>query len=472
MRKTIYIIMAALTLSVSTFAQQNLRTAYFLDGYTYTYKFNPAFQSERAFLAIPVLGKTGTGLESNVALSSFIYPTDEGNLVTFLSPKVSSGDFLGSLKDYNRMNVNLDVPVFALGFYTGEMFHTIDISARADARAGLPKSLFGFVKEGASNGIDTWNINNIGARADARLELAYGLSYRLNDFIKVGARVKLLIGLMQADLLVDNVNLKLAEDEWSVASQGQLTVNGLLDVDESMDLSAIKYPASFQELRDMKHSLGYAVDLGVSVDFLEYFTASASLLDLGAINWSQGFNAHTPSAEPWTFSGFEDISIYDSNGGIRDQVNSIVEDMKSIFQFSKTDDYRPGSTSISATAHLGLEARMPFYERLSFGVLGTHRFDGAYSWTEGRISANIAPLRVLSASCSYAISDFGNSFGAAVNLHAGGLTIFAGLDSILPLGHLNPQYIPVDNWNTNLTLGLNMTLGAYKGRFPKKTDSE
>ena len=32
---------------VSLSAQQNLRTAYFLDGYTYAYKMNPAFQGER-----------------------------------------------------------------------------------------------------------------------------------------------------------------------------------------------------------------------------------------------------------------------------------------------------------------------------------------------------------------------------------------------------------------------------------------
>ena len=72
MRKTIYMIFAALTLSVSAFAQQNLRTAYFLDGYTYAYKFNPAFQGERGFLAIPVIGKTGVGVESSLALSSLL----------------------------------------------------------------------------------------------------------------------------------------------------------------------------------------------------------------------------------------------------------------------------------------------------------------------------------------------------------------------------------------------------------------
>ena len=59
MKKIIISIAIILSLSAMTLnAQQNLRTGYFMDGYTYAYKMNPAFQGERGFLAIPVLGKT------------------------------------------------------------------------------------------------------------------------------------------------------------------------------------------------------------------------------------------------------------------------------------------------------------------------------------------------------------------------------------------------------------------------------
>lgn len=460
--------LAALTLSVTAYAQQNLRTAYFLDGYTYSYKFNPSFQGERGFLAIPVLGKTGVGVESNMALSSFLYPTGKGTLTTFLSPNVSADDFSGSLKEFNRMNINVDIPVFAVGFYTGKLFHTIDISARADAGIGLPKSLFCFMKEGASDGVDKWDINNIGARADARLELAYGASCRLFDFINVGARLKMLVGVISADLLMNNVNLKMAADEWSVSADGELLVNGPFDIDESLDFESITYPASFEDLKNMEHSTGFAVDLGVSADFLEYFTASASVLDLGSIGWKQGFSAHTPSgAEPWRFTGFGEISHDGNNTSVEDQIDAMVDDLMTVFNLTKSDDHKPGRRPLGATAHLGLEARMPFYERLSFGLLGTRRFDGSYSWTEGRISANIAPANAFSASCSYAVSTYGSSLGAAINLHSDGLTFFAGLDSFLPLFSVTPQFIPVNRWNTNLTLGLNLTIGNYKGRFPK-----
>lgn len=48
-------IMAVLAASASAYAQQNLRSGYFLDGYTYRYKFNPAFQGERGYIALPAI---------------------------------------------------------------------------------------------------------------------------------------------------------------------------------------------------------------------------------------------------------------------------------------------------------------------------------------------------------------------------------------------------------------------------------
>ena len=83
-------------------AQQNLRTGYFLDGYIYKYKMNPAMAPERGFFALPVMGNIGLGVETNLGLSTFVYPTSQGGLTTFLSPRVSSEDFLKNIADNNK----------------------------------------------------------------------------------------------------------------------------------------------------------------------------------------------------------------------------------------------------------------------------------------------------------------------------------------------------------------------------------
>ena len=132
-----------------------------------------------------------------------------------------------------------------------------------------------------------------------------------------------------------------------------------------------------------------------------------------------------------------------------------------LLKLKKTAEGIAKSNMLSATIHAGIEARMPFYERLTFGLLGTQRIDGIHSWTEGRLIMNLAPINCFSIAGSYAISDFGNSFGAVMNIHLPGFNLYAGLDSFLPL-LTSKEHLPVGSLNTNLTLGLTFTFGKAK----------
>ena len=127
--------LALLLSAVTAIAQQNLRTAYFLDGYTYKYKMNPALAPERSFISVPVLGNLSLGLESDMGLSNFLYPKGD-ELVTFMHPSLSDSQVLDSFKEHNRLNFNLDETIFAFGFRVGKSFSTIDLTIRADVGAG------------------------------------------------------------------------------------------------------------------------------------------------------------------------------------------------------------------------------------------------------------------------------------------------------------------------------------------------
>ena len=280
-------------------------------------------------------------------------------------------------------------------------------------------------------------------RANARMEFAYGYSRSINDWARIGARVKVLMGMARADLLIDELNLKTGHDEWAVSAHGNAEISGPVSIGTKtgtteLDLADIAFPEDLDEIIEYisDPSLGFAMDLGASFDFLEYFTASVSVLDLGYINWKSTTTAEMPGGS-WSHKGFEGVDA----DNIEDELSSL------------------------ETVHAGIEARMPFYERLTFGILGTQRIDGIYSWTEGRVSANLAPTRWFSLSASGALSNYGKSAGGAVNIHLPGLNLYAGVDSYLPLLNVTPQYIPIDSFNTNVTLGLAITFGKAKGRY-------
>ena len=469
MKKVFYILLAAFMMLPSlASAQQNLRSGYFLDGYVYKYKMNPAMAPERGFVAMPVLSNLSVGAETDFGLGTFLYPTETG-ITTFLSPRVDNETFLNNIDENNKANVNLDMTLLAVGFSKGKSYHTVDISMRTDLGVNVPGELFKFMKLGNSLS-NSWNIANVGARSATRLEASYGYSRSfLDDALRVGARAKLLWGVYRVDAAIDRLSLEMGEDKWIVGAHGNMMMSAPVSFtvaeDNTIDFTALDTENLLPNL--MKPNLGFAFDLGATYDFLDYFTASFSVLDLGMMSWKNTMLAETPDTQ-WEFSGFETIDVET----IEDEIAGLVEDITDVFSFEQKENGIKKSSMLAATIHAGIEARMPFYERLSFGMLYTQRLEKAYSWSEGRFAASVAPLDWLSATTNYAISNFGHSWGGAINIHAPGFGLFVGLDSFVPLFNVSPQFIPIASINTNLSLGINFTFGEYKGRYPMKASKK
>ena len=83
MKKLTVIVFTVLVSVMSAYAQHNLRSAYFLDGYTYKHKLNPAFGGERGYFAIPALGHLSLGVESTIPVNNIFYKSG-GHSLLFL----------------------------------------------------------------------------------------------------------------------------------------------------------------------------------------------------------------------------------------------------------------------------------------------------------------------------------------------------------------------------------------------------
>lgn len=466
--KRIFFALFVLFVTVPVFAQHNHRTGYFLDGYTYKYKINPAFGADRGYFAIPVAGFTSASLETPLKLSGLLYPTgNNGELVTFLSPTVSLDDVMQGVKSMNPINANADISVISLGFNTKKSFHTIDLSLKADARMNVPGALFSWAKE-ASEVLD---MSKLALNADARLELSYGYSRAILKNARFGFRVKLLAGLVKAQYMMDKLYLTANQDQWTVESAGSgyyAAPFPLITDGADRRVSEIEMPGDYNEIIDnviAARNLGAAIDLGFSIDVIKYLTLSASVTDLGVMTWNNAYMLGSPD-KPWTYEGFDGIG--DEQMDWNEQFSVLGEELVDLVYPRVLSEGAKKLDMLSMTAHLGVELRMPFWQRLSVGALGTARIDGPYTWYEGRASVNCALFRWFSFSGSYAYSTFGESYGAAINLHPKGLNLFVGLDSFKPLMNMTKQYVPIDSFNTNVTVGLDIAFGKYKGRYPKR----
>lgn len=456
MKKLLFSLSILLATTVAMSAQ-NFRTGYFLDGYMYKYQLNPAFQGERGFIALPALGGTSLGVESNLAAGTFVYTVDD-QLVSFMNSGVSNETFMKNIKTNNPLNVNLDLNLFALGFRAKNTYHTFDISFKGNMTTSLPDDTFRFIKVGRSDGNPVFDLSSLYTNATIYSQIAYGFSLKIKDFMSFGLRAKFLMGHQTIQSKFDSFKLTLQPENCTFSLSGKMVATPIGGDFSNGTGSAISSMLSTA-------NLGGAIDLGVSFDITKNLTISASVLDLGFISWNDTDNLSIKSIN-WQYNGFDGS---EEDGPIVNQeFANLFEQFTSAFEFQRHGEASAHIQKLGCTALLGLEFRLPFYNRITIGALGVHKFEGLASWTERRVSLNYAPFRWFSLAGSYAFSTYGHSYGAAVNIHPKGFNLFVGLDSFKPLLNMTEQYIPIDEINTNLKFGLTFPFGKYNGRYPKK----
>lgn len=476
MKKDIRIVALLITLmtaSVPAMAQYNLRSAYFTEGYTYRHRMNPAFANERNYVSMPVLGNFNISMQSTVGVSDFIYKKENGDLTTFLNQSVSSDEFLSGLKNRNRINLDLDLNIMSAGFFAWGGFNTIDLSVKSGTRLNLPKEFFEFAKVGMNGGQTEYNMKDLGVYNNTYAEIALGHSRRITDRWTVGAKVKFLVGMYNGDFHVNNMRVVMGEDKWMVEGDGELTSAGMIDIptkkkaaDEStgkaeteeLDFENIDFDSG-----NITSGGGMAFDLGATYKLRDDLELSASLLDLGFIRY-KNVTKGTMLVEPWEFDGFKDIpydsdNVKDGQTSIEDQIDNLGDDLEDCFRFN-TQGKTSKAKALGATLNIGALYTLPYYDKLKFGFLSSTRIQGRYSWSEGRFSANIAPVKCFDASVSYAISSFGSSFGWILNVHTKGFNFFVGSNH--QFFKVTPQFIPVHHATADINLGINFPFGSRK----------
>lgn len=470
MKKTILTIAAVLLVATCAYAQDSGNSTYFLRGYTYAYKMNPAFSNDCSFFSMPAAGNIIAGADSNLGIRSFIQNKPDGQLATFLHKDIAPESALAGFKDLNRIGVGANETIFAFGVNAGKTYHSFDLSLRTSVMSNVPGSLFTFMKVGNADGRNSYEFAQLGASVNAFLEGAYGFTY-LFPHVRFGFRVKMLTGLANAEAGFERFNLTSSSDKWTVSSLGSLKVSlpgdmGLQTKEDgrSIDWTGIRMPENYLKMLTSP-SLGGALDLGVEVKAYEGLYLSAALLDLGGIFWQNRMTALTPDSD-WTYEGFGEIPAgAEGENGVRNQLEQMGQELAELVNFQKEEEGGHGFGMLPFTANAGIEYRMPFWSGLSVGALCTYRHQGAFSTIEGRGSINISTGNCFSISGSYGYGSYGHSLGAALSLHLPGFNLFVGADNLLTLNKMSTQYIPtLPLGRSTVNFGLNFLIGKKVGK--------
>lgn len=446
-----YIIAAffAVASSASALAQASY-SGYYIDNYTHRYQLNPAMTDDDRdyFVAMPGLGNLNVGMQGNLHVSSILYPY-EGKTVLFTNPNIPTSTVLKNIHDMNKIGANLEMDILGVGFRALGGQNAVTISAVADVNAGVPGSLMRLAKEGVSN--KTYDISDfrLNASGYAKIQLNHAREIKQVEGLKVGAAMKFLLGVANIDGYFNEADLTLGQDAWTARTQA--------DVYANMKGAKFKYKydddgKQYIDGIDMDgagiNGFGIGFDLGATYKW-NNFEFNLALLDLGFISWSNTLYATTNGTHSINTN---DYTFGVGDGEAKDAWNKMKEDLENLYQLEDGGDMGGRTRSLRTTLNWGLRYTLPMYDRLNFGLVNSTRFNGPFTTTDFRFSANVRPVDCLSASANLTAGTYGAGFGWLVNLNVKGFNFYVGMDRTF--GKLAKQFVPL-NSNGEFNIGMN-----------------
>ena len=436
---------------------QDLEMGYFNKGFVGRQQLNPAIEGEYNTIALPALGGIHFGLRGNMGVKDYIYNRN-GKTVTFMNSAVSTDDFLKAVNGRNRTNFDTYVRLLGAGFRAWGGYNSISVNVREHMGVAIPGELLKLMKEGPKN--QRYDIGSAKGHADAYIELSLGHSRPINEQWRVGANLKLLFGVMNVDASFRQAKLDLNENGYTATVDAELS-SSIKDLEYKTETTMRgpnkDHPHTYVNDADVDHpglnGFGLAMDLGATYTLNPDWEFSASLSDVGFLRWANNRVASTNGLRTVETDSYLFNVDGDEPNSFSNELDNLAEGIASLYELQDQGDMGPHARALGAVLRLGAEYTFPYYRKLSFGALSTTRIRGAYSWTDLRLSANVAPIKFFSASLGVAEGSYGFSWGWLINFHPKSFNFFLGMDQ--SLGKLSQEGVPLTN-QIDLSLGFNV----------------
>mgnify|MGYP002857054140 FL=1 len=462
--------------SVDRAVAQELRTAYFVEDFKWRHDMNPAFGNRQSYVALP-FSNINVGLQGSFGVDNFLFENPrwgqpgEKRTVTFMHPDITYDQSVGKLKNGLKIQLDFRETIIGMGFKAFHGYNTLDVNVKGMAGVSFPKSFLEFAKRVHN---DTYSFDDMAARGMAYGEVALGHSHQINNQLRIGARLKGLVGLGRFDFSLKNAYAKLEGDVWEVRAQAQAEVNakGFAFVTEKEEYKSVsRQGKTYDKVTDVDvddyepmGGFGLGIDLGATYEVMPGLTLSASLTDLGFIKWKSKAEAKTSEAY-FSFDGFHEVAVDgDYGSSLDDELDDYEDQLADFMNLAVTNDAGSSTHALAATMNLGAEYQMPFYKGLSAGLLLSRHFNGSnFSWTEARLSGNLSASKSFSVAVSYALNTFGSSLGYVVYYHPKVINFFFGMDRLAFSKYTVYEGFPVPlSPNFNFVMGLSVAIGGGK----------
>ncbi len=443
--KRVFVLFAILAVS-SIKAQSNF-TQYQLNNTAQSQYLNPAFRSSSKVGVSVVPFSNFFNLQilnTGFALDDALTPRENSD-----SLDLTPDNLLDKLNDVNYLDINFRSELFGLVVTTKKTTVNFTMGTVVNSGFSYPKDLLRLAFYG--NGSEQFlgkraSMDNLGIDALAYFESGIGFNRKFGDKLVLGAKFKYLIGVgniqtekLQAGLHTDSITYELEADFSG-------TINTANPQAFQSNVSSFN-PFSIIGALSGAGNNGYGFDLGATYKLTKKVRLSASLIDLGAINWREEVTNYNIEEAKYKFRGIDLFQyLVDTNAVSEDILDSITA------LATVQESNNSYSTRLYSKAYLG--ASFNVVKALNLGLVWYNSFNPVRYITGLNLSANLKLRHWVSASANYSVYNYRDSnLGLGLSLRMGPIQSFVMTDNIIAV--LRPE----STKNLHLSFGFSIQVG-------------
>ncbi len=498
-KRIIYILILLLAAVIYDAAAQNSQVLYYMN-LPQKHLLNPALRpSNSVYIGLPALSGINLNLNNNfISFQDVFMKSATGDsVISIFHPDYDINRFLPKIKDINSIETQTLVQLFGLGFNAGsDLYIFFDVNERVEANFALPGDILRLSLLGNEQFVGN-KIELSGLRADIRSYTEFGLGFSKNflDNLRIGVKGKLLFGIGAATIDNNSLGITVNED-YSHVFDADLAVNVSApfiykeDTEgniESVEFDSVRFNTTDKIIKYFlsTRNIGLGIDIGAEYKITDRLAVSASITDLGYINWKR--DAKNLKADSrFEFSGIDMLDVYNRNITLDSLGTEILDSLKNSFNYNNTEI--PFKTVLPVGFSAGGSYNLT--KNVSVGVLSYTRIIGKQVREALTLSANVNLSNTLSFSLAYTAANHRyDNLGAGLALRAGCFQFYllsdnipVGMNKILftsssdPDGPSGPQpaktkdhriWIPDNLQTIHLRFGMNLSFG---NNVKKKTD--
>lgn len=473
-RKNVFtLLMFLFIVSAGSTKAQSLQTMYHMN-LPQNHLMNPAlFSTNSVYIGLPGLSGAQVNFGNNLFDFSDIIIAGSGlagdSLITFLHPDYETEKFIELINDRNYINADVEVPILGLGFRAGDLTFSFDIIEKGSMYTSLPGDLLRLGLQGNEQFAgDAISLKEFGLKANYYREYGLGFSMPVGSKLRLGAKGKLLFGKVNANLDIQELQIAVDAQTYAHTFTSDLSMNFSGPVElitnaegDIEDIQTLDVEDPLDILLNGKNS-GFAIDLGATWELLPELTLSASIIDLGFINWKDQVTNLT-SQGSYSFTGLDISDVLSDEQDFEELAEVYLDSLVNALDFE--DSYNAYKTGLPTKLYIGANYKLA--EQLSLGLLSRTIYMDKSLRQALTLSANAYLGNFFSLSASYTMANrsydhlgFGLAFrGGPLQFYLLSDHIPVSLNKIVADGGDTEVPVPASLKTLNLRFGFNLMFG-------------